>query len=59
MRNKSDQVVLEEFRLWVGEDEKALKDSDQRIAFGKDYCNTNEWRFIWKVFDKEVRIVIL
>jgi hypothetical protein len=59
MKNRSDQVVLDEFRIWVGDDEKAMKDPDQRIAFGKDYCATNEWKFIWKEFDKEVRIVIL
>jgi hypothetical protein len=58
MKNRSDQVVLDEFRIWVGDDENAMKDPDQRIAFGKDYCN-NEWKFIWKEFDKEVRIVIL
>jgi hypothetical protein len=56
MKNRSDQAVLDEFRTWVGDDEKAMKDENQRIAFGKEYCNAKEWKFIWKAFDKEVRI---
>jgi hypothetical protein len=54
MKNKSDQVTLDEFRKWVG-DEEAMKDQDKRIAFGKEYCGTKDWKFIWKCFDKEVR----
>lgn len=26
----------------------------ERIAFGKEYFNSKEWKFIWKVFNKEV-----
>jgi hypothetical protein len=55
MKNRSDQVTLDEFRKWVKDDEEAMKDRDKRIAFGKEYCNSKEWKFIWKVFDKEVR----
>jgi hypothetical protein len=54
MKNRSDQVALEEFRNWVGGNEEAIKDQDKRIAFGKEYCNSKEWKFIWKAFDKEV-----
>jgi hypothetical protein len=56
MKNKSDQVTQDEFRKWVGDDETAMKDRDNRIAFGKDYCNVKEWKFIWKAFDREVKI---
>jgi hypothetical protein len=54
MKNRSDQVVLDEFRKWVGDNEEAMKDQEKRIAFGKEYCSSKEWKFIWKVFDKEV-----
>jgi hypothetical protein len=54
MRNRSDQAVLEEFRKWADEDNNAIKDPQKRIAFGKEYCNAKEWKFIWKAFDKEV-----
>jgi hypothetical protein len=53
MKNRSDQVVLDEFRKWVG-DEEGLKDPENRITFGKEYCSSKEWKFIWKVFDQEV-----
>jgi hypothetical protein len=55
MKNRSDQVTLDEFRKWIGDDEEAMKDQDKRIAFGIEYCNVKEWKFIWKAFDKEVR----
>jgi hypothetical protein len=54
MRNRSDQVVLDEFRKSVGGDEEAMRDRDKRIAFGKDYCTPREWKFVWKAFDREV-----
>lgn len=54
MKNKSDQVVLDEFRKWVGDNQEAMKDQENRIAFGKEYCSSREWKFIWKVFDQEV-----
>ena len=54
MKNRADQVTLDEFRKWVGDDEKAMQDPNKRIAFGKEYCNPKEWKFVWKAFDKEV-----
>jgi len=54
MKNRSDQVTLDEFRRWVGDNAEAMKDQDKRIAFGKEYCTPREWKFSWKVFDKEV-----
>lgn len=54
MKNRADQVTLEEFRKWTGDDEKAMQDRDKRIAFGKEYCNTKEWKFVWKTFDRDV-----
>lgn len=54
MKSKGDQVALDEFLKWVGDDVAAMKDQDKRIAFGKEYCNVKEWKFIWKTFNKEV-----
>jgi hypothetical protein len=54
MKNRADQVTLDEFRKWVGDDEKAMKDQEKRIAFGKEYCTLKEWKFSWKIFDREV-----
>lgn len=54
MKNRSDQVTLDEFRKSVGDDEEAIKNRDKRMAFGEEYCNPKEWKFVWKAFDKEV-----
>lgn len=59
MKNRSDQVVLDEFRNWVGDNEEAIKDQDKQIAFGEDYCNSKDWKFVWKAFDKEVSTLTL
>ena len=47
-------MVLDEFQKWVGDDEGVMKDREKRIAFKKEYCNSKEWKFIWKVFNGEV-----
>jgi hypothetical protein len=54
MKNKGDQVTLDEFRKWVGNNEEAMKVQVKRIAFGKEYCAPKEWKFVWKDFNKEV-----
>jgi hypothetical protein len=54
MKNRADQVTLDEFRKWVRDDEKAMQDQNKIIAFGKEYCNPKDWKFVWKAFDKEV-----
>jgi hypothetical protein len=54
IKNRGDQVTLDEFRKWVGDNEEAMKDQDKRMAFGKEYCAPKEYKFVWKAFDKEV-----
>ena len=54
MRNHADQATLDEFQKWAGDNERAMQDQNKRIAFGQEYCNPKEWKFIWKAFDKEV-----
>jgi hypothetical protein len=54
MRNRSDQVTLDEFRNWVRNNEEAMKDQDKRMAFGKEYCSAKDWKFVWKAYDKDV-----
>lgn len=54
MKNRSDQVTLDEFFIWAGDNAEAMKDQNTRIAFGNEYCNAKEWKFVWKAFDKEV-----
>lgn len=49
-------MALEEFRKWAGDNEEAMKDNENRIAFGKEYCSPKDWKFVWRVFDKEVSI---
>ena len=56
MKNRSDQVVLDEFRRWV-DDEAAMKDQDKQVEFGKEYCDVKEWKFLWKAFNKEQRSI--
>jgi hypothetical protein len=56
MKHRSDQVTLDEFLKWAGESESAMKDKQKRIAFGKEYTTPNEWKFIWRIFDREVSI---
>lgn len=58
MKSRSDQVVQDEFRKWVGDNDEAMKDQAKRIAFGKEYCGPKEWKFVWKAFDKEVNTFI-
>ena len=53
LKNRGNQVVLEDFWNWVGDNEEAMKDQDKRITFGKEYCSS-EWKFVWKAYDKEV-----
>ena len=48
-------MTFDEFQKWVRDDEEAIKDQSKRIAFGKEFCNVKEWKFLWKAFDKEVR----
>ena len=53
LKNRGDQVVLEDFQNLVGDNKEAMKDQDKRIAFGKEYCSL-EWKFVWKAYNKEV-----
>ena len=58
MKNRSDQVVLDEFRKWVGGNEEAIKDQDKWITFGKEYCNSKDRKFVWKTYNKEVSTIL-
>jgi hypothetical protein len=55
MKTLGYENVLEDFNSEHADDPDAMKNAQKRIEYGKNWCTTHEWKFLYGRIEDDVR----